>query len=602
MRGVMRVAAALLCSLLATSAAEAAAPPPALSFITGSDGSFNVSVGGSAWYVSAPPSLCLGGVYTQLQFIASAPASGADAFGAWTGAALSYSASGSAPAQLVGTLKTYAAAPGVAVASASFPSALAVSGCGGNDALASGWPSFDLSKGAAQAMGALSWSGTAVGSTLTAAGLAALSPKGLDSGPVITYARAALGVASPALAWSTLDSHKIVTQRVATPPPPPTPSAPFNLSALYSAQRADQLVCASALCLADQQPEGGYVLQRVEGVALALSPADAARGKACVNGALVDVAPLVFAWSSSRADNWAGAVVPGPFQHALPDGSYSIMGDNGAVVAQAGVAGTAPLVAYTKSFAAGNRTDWAAVSSPEGLAWAEAQGYAPQYTIGYVFSAPPVMCAQQQQQPQTQGAVYEQGLVAAVPAIPAGWQYSIVYTTAAGGPTAATYALGAALQQFHNTTRSPSVTLTDVGLYTDDGAYYYVWEAFNIPARPWPAEVGMRLVKEKLYEQGVPVAYMQLDDWWCASLLTRSLPPNLRLFANSPHPPSNVLLSSPGTLASSILAMSRASPLGTRATPRASSRAGCPPLPMRWACNISCTSLSSATISSRRTT
>ena len=35
-----------------------------------------------------------------------------------------------------------------------------------------------------------------------------------------------------------------------------------------------------------------------------------------------------------------------------------------------------------------------------------------------------------------------------------------------------------------------------------------------IPKRPWPAEVGLVLVKEALYEMGVPVAYMQLDDWW----------------------------------------------------------------------------------------
>jgi hypothetical protein len=48
----------------------------------------------------------------------------------------------------------------------------------------------------------------------------------------------------------------------------------------------------------------------------------------------------------------------------------------------------------------------------------------------------------------------------------------------------------------------------------DDGAYYYVWESFNIPARPWPAEEGLVLVKEDLYLKGVPVAYMQLDDWW----------------------------------------------------------------------------------------
>ena len=95
-----------------------------------------------------------------------------------------------------------------------------------------------------------------------------------------------------------------------------------------------------------------------------------------------------------------------------------------------------------------------------------------------------------------------------VPAVPAGWQYSVVFTTAVGGPTAATYAHGTALRRYKNTTRLPSVTLTDVGYYTDDGAYYYVWEAFNIPARPWPAEVGLLQVKERLQAQGVPVAYM----------------------------------------------------------------------------------------------
>jgi hypothetical protein len=58
------------------------------------------------------------------------------------------------------------------------------------------------------------------------------------------------------------------------------------------------------------------------------------------------------------------------------------------------------------------------------------------------------------------------------------------------------------------------------------GAYYYVWGGGGkypphdpelsswIPERPWPAEVGLIKVKEALYEMGVPVAYMQLDDWW----------------------------------------------------------------------------------------
>ena len=61
--------------------------------------------------------------------------------------------------------------------------------------------------------------------------------------------------------------------------------------------------------------------------------------------------------------------------------------------------------------------------------------------------------------------------------------------------------------------------------HADDGAYYYVWGGGGkypphdpelspwIPARPWPAEEGLVIVKEALYAMGVPVAYLQLDDW-----------------------------------------------------------------------------------------
>ena len=49
---------------------------------------------------------------------------------------------------------------------------------------------------------------------------------------------------------------------------------------------------------------------------------------------------------------------------------------------------------------------------------------------------------------------------------------------AAGGATAGVYAWGELIQRYHGMSASrrlPSVTLTDVGYYTDDGAYYYVW-------------------------------------------------------------------------------------------------------------------------------
>lgn len=51
-----------------------------------------------------------------------------------------------------------------------------------------------------------------------------------------------------------------------------------------------------------------------------------------------------------------------------------------------------------------------------------------------------------------------------------------------GGATAGMYAWGDVIQGYHNISyekRLPSVTLTDVGYYTDDGAYYYVWGTLN---------------------------------------------------------------------------------------------------------------------------
>jgi hypothetical protein len=71
--------------------------------------------------------------------------------------------------------------------------------------------------------------------------------------------------------------------------------------------------------------------------------------------------------------------------------------------------------------------------------------------------------------------VWSMGLAGLIPTIPAGYNYSAVFTVAAGGATAGVYAWGDAVQAYHGTTRLPSVTLSDIGYYTDDGAYYYVW-------------------------------------------------------------------------------------------------------------------------------
>lgn len=117
---------------------------------------------------------------------------------------------------------------------------------------------------------------------------------------------------------------------------------------------------------------------------------------------------------------------------------------------------------------------------------------------------------------------WSMGLAAAIPSIPAGYNHSVLFSVAPGGATAGVYAWGSAIQEYHSTTRLPSVTLSDIGYYTDDGAYYYVWGGGGkyggdpelspwIPKREWAAETGLVLVKEALYKMGVPVAYMQLD-------------------------------------------------------------------------------------------
>ena len=108
---------------------------------------------------------------------------------------------------------------------------------------------------------------------------------------------------------------------------------------------------------------------------------------------------------------------------------------------------------------------------------------------------------------ETANGTYSMGIAAAIPSLPAGFEYSILFTVADGGATAGTYFWGELIQGYHGISRSarlPSVTLSNVGYYTDDGAYYYVWEAFGIEARPWAAEEGLvgAEAREGLVEEG----------------------------------------------------------------------------------------------------
>lgn len=80
------------------------------------------------------------------------------------------------------------------------------------------------------------------------------------------------------------------------------------------------------------------------------------------------------------------------------------------------------------------------------------------------------------------------------------------------------YEWGEVIQKAHRTQKVTDITLSHIGYFTDDGAYYYQWQPFLAKqpgtfinaTRKWPAEVGLVKVKEGLYARGVPIAYMQL--------------------------------------------------------------------------------------------
>jgi hypothetical protein len=415
----------------------------------------------------------------------STPANGQDNLGDWTGFSVTYNAS---LTRLVVTAQHYqtrsngyvSAPSGVAVIRVSFPDGVDTSACGGGVAdQSTHFPAFDTSAGLASTLAFLTWRGTTA-PAVTTTGLKALAQKGLDAGPIVSYS-----ADGTSLMWSTLTSHKIVVQTTVSGSASP-------ISSLFSDSRKDQLACLSDLCFSDQKTDGQYVTQRIEGYGSTSAPS---------SGGL----PLQFAWSDSLYDNFVGNT-----SSKLPDSSYDVMGDNGYIYSSSSDApGLIPLIAFSKVYNS-SHTDWAAVASSDGITWCTSNGYTQEYVIGYVLADPP----------SATGSVYSMGLSAAIRSIPADWSYSILFVATSGGPTAATYAWGSAIQQFSGTTRQSSVTLTDIGYYTDDGAYYYVWEAFGCcnetthAPRPWAAEEGLVLVKEDLWNRGVPVAYLQLDDWW----------------------------------------------------------------------------------------
>jgi hypothetical protein len=144
-----------------------------------------------------------------------------------------------------------------------------------------------------------------------------------------------------------------------------------NVSSLWSASRNDSVTCASALCYADQQPDGGYVPAFAEGAAFASG------GTVAIAGEDYELVALSNYWSETKGDNADSLGAP-------PDATYDVQLPNGFVLATQ-APGSVPLLLFTRTYSAAH-VDTAAFASAAGKAWAAANGYAAAGSAGFVLS------------------------------------------------------------------------------------------------------------------------------------------------------------------------------------------------------------------------
>lgn len=164
----------------------------------------------------------------------------------------------------------------------------------------------------------------------------------------------------------------------AQPVAPPPPSVAANLTALYSVERLDQVLCLGPQCYQSNEPgeNGDYAPQRIEGVAFS-----AAGGTVVVNGTSYATAPLTlwFGYGASNQlnDNYVATNGTAP----TPD--YTITFNNGYVLAEQ-APGSVPLQVWKRTWNA-TKWDYATVASDAGVAWAQQSGYTFQFNTGYVL-------------------------------------------------------------------------------------------------------------------------------------------------------------------------------------------------------------------------
>lgn len=202
-----------VCVFAVASLATAAQVPTLSVDVDTSTGTYSVLFDGQLWLTSPATGaiVCVGGANGPLIMGAPQPATNSDGFGTWTGVNVPWAPQGSSPVVQT-TFKQYASNPALLVVTTQVLGAINTTGCNGNNKSSPSmtFPAFSTSAGAAPSLGFLSWDGEAVKNTIAVTGLANLPRGMLDAGPVIAFSR---DIASqPALAWSTLDHHKIVVQ------------------------------------------------------------------------------------------------------------------------------------------------------------------------------------------------------------------------------------------------------------------------------------------------------------------------------------------------------------------------------------------------------
>ena len=174
----------------------------------------------------------------------------------------------------------------------------------------------------------------------------------------------------PGGGYVTVDTTSIADFGLFVRTPAVPPPQRLTVASLWSASRNDSVTCASALCYADQQPNGAYVAFNNEGVTY-----DSA-GPVRIGGTSYTLVPLTNYWSTSLLDN--ADSVNGP-----PDASYDVPVDNAFVFATQ-APGTIPLTLYFKNYSS-THVDTAAFASSASMVWAEQNGYAASGVVGFIF-------------------------------------------------------------------------------------------------------------------------------------------------------------------------------------------------------------------------